>query len=194
MDFYRINQSPDVDLITQCVLDREPEDTQHFRYKMATGEFAADEYPPDAKWFMSDLWPGIRLPSIVNNTASLLVVHADAKRVIESLGVPVESYGFTLYDHKKRIASKDHFIVNPLGTFDCLNLQKSEIKYSKSHPDEIIRIKKYVLDPRKLESAPPLFRIKENPRAIVFSQEAVNRLMREANPTNAYFFKLDQEA
>jgi hypothetical protein len=160
---------------------------------MAKGKSALAEYPHDATWFMSDRWPGIKLPSIVNNTASLLVVHADVKRVIESLGVPVESYGFTLYDHKKRVASTEYFIVNPLGTFDCLNLPKSEIKYSKSYPDEIIRIKKYVLDPRKLEAAPPLFRIKESPRAIVFSQEAVNRL-REANPTNAYFYKLDQEA
>jgi hypothetical protein len=194
MNFYRINKSPDVDLVTECVLEGEPERTQPIGYKMAKGKSAAAEYPRDAKWYMSDQWPGIKLPSILNNSSTFLVVHADVKRVIESLGVPVESYGFTLYDHKKRIASKDHFIVNPLGTFDCLNLQKSEIKYSKTHPDEIIRIFRYVLDPRKLESAPPLFRIKEDPRAIVFSQEAVNRLKREANPTNAYFFKLDQEA
>jgi hypothetical protein len=193
MNFYRINQSPDIDLVTECVLDGQPEDTQHFRYKMAKGKSALAEYPHDAKWFMSDRWPGIKLPSIVNNTASLLVVHADVKRVIESLGVPVESYGFTLYDHKKRIASRDHFIVNPLGTFDCLNLQKSEIEYSTEYPDEIIGIDRYVLDPRKLEAAPPLFRIKEDPRAIVFSHGAVNRL-RDVNPTNAYFYKLDQEA
>jgi hypothetical protein len=104
--------------------------------------------------------------------------------------VPIESLPFTLFDHKKRVASRDYFIVNPLGTFDCLELQKSEIIWADEVPGAIIRVKKARLDPRKLEQAPDLFRIKEKPHAYVISGR-VAAAIQQLQPTNFYVSQLE---
>ena len=192
MDYFRFNTLPLVDK-TLCILELGPEGCSTFKYMMATGKPAAQEYPGDAKWSMTAKYPGIKVASIIDNTARLVVAHRDVKDVFVATGVPMECFPFTLYDHKGRVASTDHFIVNVLGTFDCLNLQKSEIDYSKTYPDKILGIDRYVLDPRKLEHAPDIFRIKEDPYAVVLSHRLVDQL-RPVNPTNLFLVKLDQEA
>ncbi|AKQ67235.1 hypothetical protein A176_004147 [Myxococcus hansupus] len=55
--------------------------------------------------------------------------------------------------------SRDYVIINPLGTFDCLDFKASQIIWDDEDPDEIIRINKRVLSREKVEQAPALFRI-----------------------------------
>jgi len=50
-----------------------------------------------------------------------------------------------------------------------------------------------VADPKKLDGAPDLFRIKEDPYETVISHHVVEKL-RSINPSNLYLLKLDQEA
>jgi len=73
---------------------------------------------------------------------------------------------FTLYDHKKRVLTKDYWIVNPIGTFGCLNKEASEIKYvdKDDAKSEVVSIRKFVFDPKKLKNAPDLFRVPERVR------------------------------
>jgi len=190
MDYFRINTSPTVDM-SYCILHREPQGTNKYTHRMAEGHAMGDKYPADAKWQMSDKFPGIKLPSLIATTGTYLVVERKLMEVFERTGVPMECLHFTLYDHKGREASRDYFIINPLGTFDCLNLDKSIIKYSKEVPGEIVRVKKYVLDTEKLRSAPDFFRIKEDPYYYVLSHKLVEEL-RQLDPTNLYLTKLEQ--
>jgi hypothetical protein len=190
MDFFRINTSPTVDM-SYCILHREPEGTNMYTHRMGKGYAMGDKYPQDAKWYMSDKFPGIKLPSLIANTGTYIVVERRLKEVFERTGVPMECLPFTLYDHKKREASRDYFILNPLGTFDCLNLEKSEIEYSKEVPGEIVGIDKYVLDSQKLRSAPDFFRIKEDPYVKVLSHKLVDEL-RQLDPTNVYLTRMEQ--
>jgi hypothetical protein len=156
VDYFRIELCPTGDE-SLCVLAEGPEGTQPFRYCMARGETAAAEFPRDAKWLMTAKWPGIKLASLLANTANLLVVHREIKDALAKIGVPMESYGFALYDHKKRLASRDYFIVNPLGTFDALDTRASSITRSKRVPGEVVSVDEMVLDPRKLKGAPRCF-------------------------------------
>ena len=140
-----------------------------------------DKYPQDAVWQMSSKYGGTKLASLI--TSHYVVVERKLKEVFERTGVPMECLNFTLLDHKGQVASRDYFIINPLGTFDCLNFEKSEIKYSKEMPGEIIRIIKCVLDSNKLREAPAFFRIKESPHTYILSHKLVDEL-RQLNPTN----------
>jgi hypothetical protein len=192
MKFFRIDKLPMEDK-AYCILKSGPKGCDRINYKMACGEPAAAEFPPDARWSMTKAYPGIRVPAVIANTARLLVVHRAVKDVMAGSGVAMECLPFTLLDHKGRVASKDHFIINVLGTYDCLDLEKSEIVYSDTDPDEILDVEEYVADPRKLEGAPALFRIKEDPYETVISHRLLDEL-RPVDPTNLYFHELDQEA
>lgn len=190
MDYFRIELCPTEDK-SLCVLEDGPEGTQPFGYCMARGESALGDYPPDAKWYMTRRWPGIKLASLLANTANLLVVNRALKDAIAGLGVPVESYGFALYDHKKRLASRDYFIVNPLGTHDVLDLKASTIEWSPDDPTEVVDVEEMVLDIRKLKAAPPLLRVKEDPEAILVERAAARKLA-ALKPTNFYLREVSQ--
>ncbi|MBZ4417928.1 imm11 family protein [Myxococcus sp. RHSTA-1-4] len=190
MDYFSINKSPTVDM-GYCILDDEPEGTNMYTHRMGKGYPMGDKYPANAEWQMSDEFPGLKLPSLIANTGAFLVVERKLKEVFEGTGVPMECLHFTLLDHKGREASRDYFIINPLGTVDCLHLEKSEIRYSKEVPGEIVRVRKPVLDSNKLRSAPDFFRIQEDPYVYVLSHKLVDEL-RQLNPTNVYLTKFEQ--
>jgi len=46
---------------------------------------------------------------------------------------------------------------------DCVDLAASQIKLFEGDRDKVVSIERLVLDPMKLEDAPPLFRIRETP-------------------------------
>jgi hypothetical protein len=159
-------------------------------YMMAEGEAVSSVYPKNARLEMSRDSRGITLPSLIGNTSQLLIVHRGLKDILEGTGVPMEVLPFTLYNQKKRVASKDHFIVNPLGTLDCIDFKKSVIRYAKVEPTVIIAVDKLVLDGKKLKKAPDLFRIDRRPRMYVISEKLGSKLA-ALDPTNVIIHKLE---
>lgn len=192
MDYFRLDTTPAEDP-SFCILEHSPEGTERNSDMLSAGEPMGSAYPANPSWHMSKDFPGLKVPTLIASTARILVVHAVVKDLLVATGVPLEALPFVLVDHKKHVASRDHFIVNVLGTRDCLNLEKSDIRWSTDVPGAVVRVKKYVLDPRKLEGAPDLFRVKEDPPAIVMSTPLVKKLQ-AANPSNFYFWKLEQIA
>lgn len=187
MDYFRIDTSPDEDM-SFCILDDCPEGTFLIRFKMARGLPAAPEYPGTPAWRMTKTYPGIKLPSLIANTPGLLIVKRDLKDALVATKAPLEALPFKLLNHKGRIASEDYFIVNPLGTIDCLDLERSEIEYED---DQVVSVDKLVLAPKKLEGVPEIFRVKQDPYAILLSHALVTRLKR-LKPTNVYLEKMEQ--
>src|SRR3990172_7939383 len=126
MRYFEIKKSPLVDK-TYCFLWSKPRAVGIAGYMMAKGLPIGGEYPADVPWQMCKEVPGKRLPSLIGTSCNLLVVARPLRDILEQAGAPIECLPFTLLDHKKRVASQDYFIINPLGTFDCLDLQKSHI-------------------------------------------------------------------
>jgi hypothetical protein len=71
--------------------------------------------------------------------------------------------------------------VNPLAPRDCLNYKQSVIDYTDDR--QVVGVDKFVLDPRKLQGAPALFRILEDPREYVVN-ETLARAFAKADFTN----------
>jgi hypothetical protein len=161
-----------------------------FIHRMSRGIEMKDKYPADAKVYMKDRRPGMGLPSLIGNTLGFLIVGRALKEAFEATGVALECLPFTLFNHKKREASRDYFIINPLGTFDCLNMEKSEIDYSKESPGEILGVDRVVLSAKKLASAPDFFRIQEVPHAYIISARLAAKLQ-ALQPTNFYVTQLE---
>lgn len=192
MDFFIVEKSPRVDR-DYVFLEDTPEGIGIYKHKLSRGEPMGDLYPgpEEMKWYMDRDNPGIKLPSLIGNFKNVVIVDKAMKDVVEATGVSMECLNFTLYNHKKRVASRDYFVINVLGTFDCLNHDESVIKYSEKHPDEVIDVKRAVFDSRKLKDAPDIFRVKEEHVTIVISHRLADAL-KKINPTNVYLHKVEQ--
>ena len=97
-----------------------------------------------------------------------------------------EFWPFTLMNHKGRVHSKDYrFVVTP--QFDALDDELSNIKRSAN--GVAVRIRKIVLDKKKLENAPDMFRINDLGK-MAFSEPLVKILQKKF--TNFVFDKVEQ--
>lgn len=119
---------------------------------------------------------GVKLGALIGNTHSYLLLATAAKECVERrcAGQRIEYVPFTLYNRKNRVHSDDYFVVNPIGTFDCINRQASDISYfsSPNSPADgsILEIRRLVLDAARLQNAPALFRIGGQPRTYVVNE------------------------
>lgn len=168
------------------------------RARMAKGKRIGDDYPDDAQIYLESLKSGTQLSSFIGNTRSYLIVNTEMKDVIleytSQSNCEFEILPFTLYDHKKRILSKDYWIINPIGTFDCLNKKASEIKYvdKDDAKSEVVSIRKFVFDPKKLKDAPDLFRVPEDPTEY-FISERLAKAFKEKGFTNIFLTEIEQK-
>jgi hypothetical protein len=85
-----------------------------------------------------------------------------------------ERLPFLLLDHKGRVYSRDYVFLNPLQRIECLNLDHSEVRRSKK--GEIKDVNKPVLDAARIEGAPDVFRLAEEPNLCFFSAVVVAKL------------------
>ena len=187
MNYFVINTSPSEDR-SLCFLEYSPEGTGDYTHRMAMGDAMGDRYPKNAKVYLTKTYPGTKLASLLGNLDSFLIVERSLKEVFAATGVPMECLPFTLHDHKKKVLSRDFFIINPLGTFDCVDRKKSQIEYDG---DDVVGINKLVLDPKKLKDAPDFFRIPEAPFEYFISQNLLKKLQ-ALKPTNVFLKDVDK--
>ncbi|MFP2960930.1 imm11 family protein [Myxococcus sp. 1LA] len=190
MNYYLILPMPRENL-EYCFVDELPKGLGLNRYKVGHGELLGADYPADARVYMTDRYMGIQVSDLVENACGMLIVSKRVKEVFERVNDgPVEYLPVAIYNHKKRVASADHFIVNPVGNVDCLNLQASDIVY---HEEEVVQVRRPVLDPAKLKYAPHLFRMREHTYSFLMSERMQQELGElDPVPTNFYFEELDQ--
>jgi len=190
MLYYLIDLTTD-DNPDYCYLDSYPEGLGLKTYKLGYGQELKADYPADARVYMTNRVKGMQVPDLVGNTCGMLVTSRRVKEVFERVNQgPVEYLPVAIYNHKKRVASPHHYILNPLGTVDCLNLQASNIKY---HEGKVVHVYEYVLDPEKLANVPDFFRVRENSYAYIMSERILTELRRlQPRVTNFMIEELDQ--
>ncbi len=75
-----------------------------------------------------------------------------------------------IHDHRERLLSDEYVIVNPIGTFDCLDLEASDVLRDKDDAAKILAVNEIVLSAKKVQHAPPIFRIREKPASYIVSR------------------------
>ncbi len=145
----------------QCFIGGSPDGMGIHMYCMGLGERAAPHYPSPARIFLLEEHPGIRLTSLLGNVNSYLIASSALKGVIERHceGVDIEYLPCDLHDHRRRLFSRDYFIVNPIGAVDCLDEAASV--FLRGPDGSVLRVMRYVLHPDKVARAPSLFRMGE---------------------------------
>src|SRR5688572_20322221 len=87
---------------------------------------------------MADAAKGLAVPDAITNAFNFLMASEALKTVLERhvAGAQVEYLPFRLLDHKGRVAVERGYIVNVLGTVDCLDKERSRGVETAIYPGE----------------------------------------------------------
>jgi len=149
-----------------CVITEDAEGVERST-KLTSGGALKGIYPENAALYMNEDHPGMRLVDFVANHIRYLIVSEKVKQVLQQEGVENSEYlPVSIYDQKKRLVSSDYFILNVLGTVDCLDHEKSQYKRSRISPERIRHFDKVVLHEDKVPGDVRIFRLKDRPAMI----------------------------
>lgn len=163
-----------------CILDKAPDGWGVKYSDLVFGRAVAAEVPSVSSIRMSRDRTGLELATLIGNTKRFLILHQDAREVLaqefatRGSSTVVEYLPLVIVDHHGRPHSDAYFLVNPVGSHDCLELNRSVIRYFED-TEKILGIDQMVLDPMKLQAAPALFRIRQAPNHYVIDEILVRR-------------------
>lgn len=86
--------------------------------------------------------------------AGVLIVSPRVRAVVEPFsGAGVEWLPVTIVNHKGRVAASDYAVLNPLVIRDCIDLDRSGVKWNTISPDDIYGCASLVLKPAAIEES-----------------------------------------
>jgi hypothetical protein len=143
-----------------CILDS-PENVE-FTPRLTRGVPYAKDFPRNACMRMSsEAKKRIRLYDDVVNSDRIKVCSARLVAFLKDRKLRgVEYLPISILDHKGKVASRDYFIVHPLGLEDALDAKRSNPTWSAIAKTEIMYVQSLVIDPSKVDPKARVFRLK----------------------------------
>lgn len=181
----------DPDEPDRCVLHNFVDGLLDETWRITSGQPIAQLWPEHAVIKMTDEDRSPKLASFLSNVSDMLLVSLPFRHLIarHCVGVPIEYLPLIVMDPRGRPLSESHFLINPLGTFDCMNYDRSQLRRSRTNQSRITHVETLVLSPEKMVAAPQLFRPKDSEQDYVFGENLVQDI-RAANLTNVVFTQL----
>lgn len=158
--------------------------------EIAYGQPAIAGYPDGLQLPMVQSVPGKRTPDALHNRMSFLLASDRLADLLRSeLDSTVEYLRFELRDHRDRPVRGFGFIVNIVGTVDCVDAAQTRGRRSAMKPDLLMSINLLTLDLAKVPPDAKLFRIKDKPDVLIMRSDLKANL-ESAGMTGLSFFAL----
>lgn len=142
-----------------CVINRP--DVNGLR-KLKKGVSLISDFPDDAACVMNPEFPkDIQLADYLYG-AGIPVISLRLKEILEKevLDNRVEYLPLRIINHKGRVASHDYFIVNPMDVCDCIDIDKSGVRWNQITSNLISGCNGLVLKNEAIPEGYKLFRLK----------------------------------
>lgn len=125
------------------------------------GEPIAALFPPEPAVRFSDDYPTRRkVCDFMSTFFSAPIVSIKVKRILEEQGATnCEFIPLTLLDHKGKVASKEHFLLQVLGHVEAVDMERSQVVMNSILKDRIGNIEHLVLDPKAIPPGAVIFRL-----------------------------------
>jgi hypothetical protein len=123
---------------------------------------------------------------------SYAVISQRLKEKVAALGgaSPLEFLPVTILNHKGRSASKDYFILNPVGSVDCIDIKKSGVEWNSIDEDDISDVEQLVLKKGAVPAKVVVFRPKHLASTILVRRALADQLSSDGL-TGLYFEELE---
>ena len=176
---------------TSAVIEKLPPDGPE-AFELDEGEPAAALFPPESTVRFSEDFPKRRkVLDFMSNTFGCHIVSAKVKRILEAQGAKnCEFIPLTILDHKGKVASKEHFLLQVLGHVEAVDMERSQVVMNSILKDRIGNFEHLVL---KREAIPPdavIFRLSRKRDEFLVNQATYEALTKEG-VTGLKCFKAD---
>jgi len=153
------------------------------------GKRLAKKFPAKASVRFADSFPKlIKVLDVVTSEFRVPIVSAKVRALLEELsGKDLEFLPVTLLDHKGKVASRDHFFLNPLRIEDVIDMQRSKFERDRFEPDQISELAELHLKPAAVPADAHLFRAKTKLNQI-FIDDAADDAFEKAKVTGLRLF------
>lgn len=140
-----------------CTLN--PPDVPHTR-ELNAGVSVATKFPTDVSYRMSDRFPDDVLLSDNFNVAGQILVSAKLRSHLEAAlrGHHVEYLPVTVVDHAGGVASRDYSILHSLDVVNCIDIERSKVKWNPLNKKVITSCKALVVEEGVIPANVRLFR------------------------------------
>ncbi|MFE8599039.1 imm11 family protein [Archangium violaceum] len=160
-------------------------------HQLSEGVSVKGWYPADVEMELSDQ-RGIKLADSVPNIMSLLIVSEKLKALMEERsGAQLEFLPVRLRDQKQRLVQKPYYVMNVLGTVECVDLERSKFRRSHIIPERIFRFFHLILDESKIPPDKKIFRLKEDPSLVIIREDLCEDILR-AKVEGVMFLEMDE--
>lgn len=177
---------------TFCVIEHLPESLQEKRWRIPKGLRMDHRYPSGVRLQMGSRHPGIVVPDRIKNLVSYCLVSQKLKDLLESeVETEIEFLSFMLYNHKGRVAKDDCYIVNVIGTEDCVDLSRTEAREDPSVRGTFMSLRKLYLDDSRINPRAKLFRIRQMPKVMIIRDD-LRKVLKEHNITGVKYVEMGE--
>src|ERR1019366_10147436 len=106
-----------------------------------------NEWPEDVVCKMSPQYPkDVKLTdNLYGGNYAVISKRLKDKTVALAGASQVEFLPVSVLNHKKRVASKDYFVMNPVGTLDCIDIEKSGVVWNALNKGLISQVEQLIL-------------------------------------------------
>jgi hypothetical protein len=148
-----------------------------YTHQLVEGYEYGDTFPKDAVMSMSPHFKkDTKLVDDVMNAARIKVC---SKRLVDFLKNKnlknVEYLPVTILDHKKKVASREYSIVNPIGLQDAIDM-KASFPVLNSFDQTVDSVKKIVFDVSRIDPQVRLFRFAGLSRPVIIEKTLADEL------------------
>jgi hypothetical protein len=159
-----------------CVLD-ELEGYEDEIY-LSRGKQSSADFPDSAFFQMNKSYKkDIKLADQLKNGSRMTVVNKKVMDFLNQKKIPITEYlQVSVINHKKQVASKEYWIVNPYSVQDCIDKDKSDLVWNVIDPELISGVFKLVLKEDCIDKNLSLFRIKHYSHVVVIREDLANEI------------------
>ena len=188
--YFILDSSGDDD---HCIIDTDSPSLRDFSWKLAEGTPAGSPLPTDLSVRMDTSHPGLIIPDFIGNTLRVFMVSNRLKTLWDrEEAAKIEWVPIRIYNHKRRIASKDSFIANVLTAQDCVDMERTVSEPSYLWPGNIGPLYKLYLDPARIDPKLKLFRLAKRPTTLIIRDDLRETMEREGI-TGTRYIAMGQE-
>jgi hypothetical protein len=136
------------------------------------------QWPEDVVCKMSPRYPkDIKLSDNLYGCGLTIVSGRLKERITPTEGGgQIEFLPVTVLNHKERVASKDYYLVNPLGSVDCIDIEKSGVVWNAIDTSSISAFQQLALKEDAIPPAVAIFRPTHRTQTILARRSLAEQL------------------
>lgn len=165
---------------TSAVIKKLPPDGPE-AHILDRGEPAAALFPPGATVRFSEDYPTMRkVCDFMSTIFGTHIVSAKVKRILEAQGADnCEFIPLTILDHKGKVASKEHFLLQVLGHVEAVDMERSQVVMNSILKDQIDSFELLVLNRDAIPPNAVIFRLSRKRDEFLVNQATYEALTKE---------------